>query len=205
MRRAVVLGAALVYWVGVLVQVRRIRRQIGRSPNVRPRGLKEKLLWAGWFIVIVAWMGQPLLIASDIALPGLRIIRSLLHSVGLTLGIVMTLAGYAGTLWCYAAIGDNWRMGIDRHEKNALVTRGPYRFVRHPIYLFQMVMLAGVIFLLPTPLSLIIFVIHVVCVLTKALDEESYLLTVHGNQYRDYLSNTGRLFPRFFRRGPRAE
>ena len=112
----------------------------------------------------------------------------------------MTAAGYAGTLWCYAAMGNTWRIGINRREKNPLVTQGPYRVVRHPIYLFQIVMLVGVLLLLPTVLSVSILVIHLLCVLAKSSDEESYLLTVHSDEYRDYLARTGRLFPKWIRR-----
>jgi protein-S-isoprenylcysteine O-methyltransferase Ste14 len=61
-------------------------------------------------------------------------------------------------------------------------------------------MLAAVFFLLPTRLSLIILIIHLLCVLIKATDEEEYLLTVHGEEYRLYLSQTGRLFPKLGRR-----
>ena len=197
LRRAVVFGSALVYWAGVFVQARRVRRNIGRSPNVRPRGAKEKLLWGGWLLVIVAWMAQPFLAGSGTAPLGLRMIPSLLHPLGLVLGLVITVAGYAGTLWCYAAMGNTWRIGINRNEKTTLVTRGPYRLVRHPIYSFQIVLLAGVALLLPTRLSLFILVVHLLCVVAKAKDEESYLLTVHGQEYRDYLSRTGRLLPKF--------
>ena len=199
-RRAVVFGSALVYWAGVWVQARRVRRQIGRSPNVKPRGLKEKLLWAGWFLVIVAWMGQPFLAGSSNLPPGLRMSSSLLHPLGLVFGLALTVAGYAGTLWCYAVMGNTWRMGINRQEKNPLVTRGPFRVVRHPIYLFQVVMLAGVAPLLPTLLSLVILVLHLACVLTTAADEEAYLVTVHGQAYRDYCSRTGRLLPKLLNR-----
>jgi protein-S-isoprenylcysteine O-methyltransferase Ste14 len=195
--RAVVAGSALVYWAGVLVQARRIRRHIGRSPNVRPRGPKEILLWAGWLVVVAAWLALPFLAGSRAPSAWLRLIPSLLHPLGLGLGILMTVAGYAGTLWCYAAMGDTWRMGIDRNEKTILVSRGPYRFVRHPIYLYQVVMLAGVALQLPTLLSLVVLVVHFLCVLLKASDEESYLLTVHGQEYRDYRSMTGRLFPKW--------
>ena len=31
-------------------------------------------------------------------------------------------------------MGRSWRMGIDPAEKTSLVTRGPYRWMRHPIY-----------------------------------------------------------------------
>jgi len=196
-RRALVLGSAFVYWAGVLVQARRVRRQIGRSPNLRPRGPKEKLLWAGWLLVIVVWMVQPILI--DTLPPWLQVVHSLLHPVGFALGVLLTAAGYAGTLWCYASMGDTWRIGINRRERNALVTQGPYRVVRHPIYLFQIVMLAGVLLLLPTVLSVSILVVHLLCVLAKASDEEAYLLTVHSGEYENYVSRTGRLFPKWIK------
>ena len=47
LRRAVVLGSALVYWAGVFVQARRIRKRTGRSANSMPRGIKERMLWVG--------------------------------------------------------------------------------------------------------------------------------------------------------------
>ena len=77
-----------------------------------------------------------------------------------------------------------------------LINRGPYRWVRHPIYLFQIVMLAGAALLLPTLLSFVILATHYICVLIKAGDEEKYLTGVHGEAYRGYLSRTGGLFPK---------
>ena len=196
LRRAVVFASALVYWAGVWVQARRVRRHIGRSPNVRPRGTKEKLLWAGWIFVVAVWLFQPFFAGGESAWSLARLHAALLCWPFLALGILLVAAGYAGTLWCYAAMGDAWRMGINRKEKNNLVSNGPYRFIRHPIYAFQVVMLAGAALLLPTILSLAVLLIHLICVWIKALDEESYLLTVHGEAYREYLSRTGRLFPK---------
>jgi len=194
--RGVVFASGIVYWAGVFIQARRVRRHIGRSPNLQPRSAKEKLLWAGWLLVILVWIVQPFLAGSGRVFSLWRLIPSILTPLGLGFGILLVLAGYVATLWCYAIMGDTWRIGIDQNEKNPLVTRGPYRLVRHPIYLFQIVMLAGVALLLPTCLSLIVLIFHVVCVLIKAADEESYLITVHGKTYRDYLSRTGRLLPR---------
>jgi protein-S-isoprenylcysteine O-methyltransferase Ste14 len=205
LRRAVVFGSALVYWVGVLVQARRVRRRIGRSPALKPRGTKERLLWAGWGLVIVAWMALPFLTGGRAAWSWLRFFPNFVHPAGLALGLALIVAGYAGTLWCYATLGDTWRMGVNRAEKSPLVTRGPYRRVRHPIYLFQIIVLAGVAILLPTAVSLMMLLLHLLCVLVKALDEEAHLLTVHGRAYRDYLSRTGRFFPRFLVRESRVE
>ncbi len=56
LRRIVVSASGLIYWGGVLIQARRVRRHIGHSPNLKPRGPKEKVLWLGWFAVIAVWI-----------------------------------------------------------------------------------------------------------------------------------------------------
>jgi protein-S-isoprenylcysteine O-methyltransferase Ste14 len=205
LRRMAVCASGLIYWGGVLVQARRIRKRIGRSPNLKPRGAKEQALWVGWFVVILAWIGQPFLVGTTVVKPGLASWPGLLHPASLLAGLVLVVLGYAGTLWTYAAMGDTWRIGVDPKERTALVSRGPYRWVRHPIYLFQIVMLAGAALLLPTVVSFATLAAHWTCVLIKAGDEERYLTMVHGAAYRDYLSRTGRLFPRWIRRRSAAK
>ena len=198
-RRIVVSASGLLYWGGVLVLARRIQRHIGHSPNVKPRGAKEKALWLCWFLVILVWIGQPLMAGESASNWGLRFLAPWLNPLGLSLGFLLVVLGYACTLWCYAAMGDMWRMGINRKEKTILVNRGPYRWVRHPIYSLQLVMLAGTALLLPTPASVGILVFHYVCVRIKAADEEKYLISIHGDPYRDYLKLTGRLIPKLLR------
>jgi protein-S-isoprenylcysteine O-methyltransferase Ste14 len=105
------------------------------------------------------WFVQPFGAGSDRAGLWLRLHPALVHLPTLVFGTLLVVAGYVGTLWCYAAMGDAWRMGINRKEKSALVSRGPYRLVRHPIYLFQISMLAGG----PAtsqPLVLVVIMIH---------------------------------------------
>ena len=200
LRRAVVCASGLLYWGGVILQARRIRRRIGHSPNVRPRGPKEKALWLGWFLVILAWVGQPWLMGGTVDLPGLRLFPALLHPAVMALGLVLVALGYAGTLWTYAVMGSSWRIGVNAQETTLLVRHGPFHWVRHPIYALQAVMLIGAGLLLPTTLSFAIVATHYVCVRLKVRDEELYLERVHGAAYREYCSQTGRLFPRCCRR-----
>lgn len=194
LRRSLVFVPAFVYWAGVFVQARRVRKRIGRSANLKPRTSREKLLWTGWLLVILIWAGQPLI---GIGAKPWGFSSWLWSDSSLFPGGGLIVLGYAGTLWCYAAMGTAWRIGIDQREKNPLVTEGPFRFIRHPIYTFQIVMLVGVLFLLPTLLSFFAMAIHLACVSIKAGDEEAYLLGVHGKGYSDYLSRTGRFLPRF--------
>lgn len=197
-RRAVVCAGAVIYWGGVLIQGRRIRKRIGRSTNMKPRDARERLLWAGWMTVIVLWIAQPLLLHGKTSFPLLRINPACLHPAGFYGGIALTVAGYAATIWCYVIMGNAWRIGINRQEKNQLVTAGPYRWIRHPIYAFQTMMLLGAVLLLPTICSVAIIFLHLFFVLIKAKDEEAYLLTVHGEVYREFMAKTGRLLPKFW-------
>ena len=198
-RRAIVSASGLIYWIGVWVLARRVRKQIGRSPNLKPRGAKEKALWVGWLLVILVWVGQSFVVKTENAWPGVAFFPALLNFPLFIAGIVLVTGGYACTLWCYAAMGNTWRIGVNKNEKTTLVERGPYRAIRHPIYAFQLVMLAGAALLLPTILSFGILVLHYICALIKAVDEENYLKTVHGQAYVDYMARTGRLLPKVLR------
>lgn len=200
-RETIVFLSALIYWGGVMINVYRIRRHIGKSPNLmKYRSLKENLLTLGWCIVIGGWAGQPLIIGSYGHTAFLSFINALYIPFGLIIGLTLALAGYAGTLWCYKTLGDSWRLGVDSKAKTVLVNQGIYRFVRHPIYLFQIIILIGIAWLLPTPFSLAILLIHFVCVSIMAMDEEEYLMKTHGSEYREYFLNTGRFLPKLKRR-----
>ncbi|MEQ1840968.1 MAG: methyltransferase, partial [Verrucomicrobiales bacterium] len=157
LRCAVVCASGVIYWGGVWVQAKRIRRKIGRTPNIRPRGTRERLLWLGWTIVVIGWIAQPLLLNGKN--PGgilFGLCPDLSQPAALWAGIAIIVLGYLGTLWCYAAMGAAWRIGIDTEKTASLVETGPYRRMRHPIYSFQMVMLIGALLLLPTLASLAI-------------------------------------------------
>lgn len=199
-RRAAVCASGLIYWGGVIIQARRIRKKIGRSPNLKPKAIREKLLWLGWFLVIIIWIGQPFLVRAGGEQHGLTLFPSLASPFILLPGLALIVLGYAATLWTYAIMGAAWRIGVNAREKTELVERGPFGWVRHPIYSLQIVMLAGAALLLPTPVSLLNLALHFVCVRLKAADEEKYLLRVHGDSYRDYQFRTGKLFPRRRRR-----
>jgi protein-S-isoprenylcysteine O-methyltransferase Ste14 len=204
LRRAVGCASAAIYWAGVYVQIVRVRRRAGKLPNIKPRGFKERLLWLGWFSVIALWAGQPAVVSAVDAAPPANIMMPLLSPATLVAGLALVCLGLFGTYWCYAAMGASWRIGVKKGEKTALVTSGPYAFIRHPIYAFQAVILFGTFFLLPTPLSVAIIALQLVCAHVKAFDEEAYLVDTHGRPYADYLAGTGRFLPRVFGRKPRG-
>lgn len=192
-QRIVVALSGLVYWGGVVIQARRVRKKIGRTPNLKPKGTKERLLWVGWTLVILCWILQPLWVRGPGSWYGVQ--EALVHPAAWVAGVVLIVLGYAATLWCYAAMGAAWRIGIDEKGTSKLVQVGPYRRIRHPIYGFQMTMLIGAALLLPTWISFAILVIHYVCATIKAVDEERHLTGVFGEEYREFMTRTGRFLP----------
>jgi protein-S-isoprenylcysteine O-methyltransferase Ste14 len=95
-------------------------------------------------------------------------------------------------------------MGINKNEKIQVVTSGPYRFVRHPIYVSQLLMVAAIPVLLPSMLSAVILAVHFVCIFIKAADEDAFLLTIGSPEYQAYRTRTGGLFPRLIGNPPPA-
>lgn len=49
-------------------------------------------------------------------------------------GAALCVVGLAFAIWARVVLGRNWGMPMTQHESPELVTSGPYRFVRHPIY-----------------------------------------------------------------------
>jgi len=196
LRKMVVSISGIIYWGGVYINALRVRGRTGKSPNLKPSGLKEYVLWSLWAIIITVWIIQPLFINPESG-SGLLPLLPMLSSISSAgTGMLLLILGYGGTIWCYVSMGDTWRIGIDKNEHPPLIQKGPYRYVRHPIYLFQLVMLLGVTMLLPTVISLLILIIHLISINIKSHDEEVFLLTIHGDKYRDYQLRTGKFLPR---------
>ena len=58
-------------------------------------------------------------------------------------GSGICVAGCAFACWARVSLGRSWGMPMTQHAQPKLVTSGPYRFVRHPIYTGILFMLVG--------------------------------------------------------------
>ncbi len=50
------------------------------------------------------------------------------------IGVLLVMAGLGLAVWARLYLGRNWGMPMSQKKEPELVTSGPYRFVRHPIY-----------------------------------------------------------------------
>ena len=77
-----------------------------------------------------------------------------------------------------------------------LVTGGPYRIVRHPMYILKII--GGFLFFFTSGFWLQFFgvLLAILGLPIQTKGEEKAMLERFGNQYQDYMNRTGRFFPR---------
>lgn len=118
----------------------------------------------------------------------------------LAAGLALFALGVAGTLWAQLAMGKSWRVGVDHTTKTDLVARGPFRWIRNPIFTWMTLASGGLVLLAPNVLAFAAFAVLLVAleIQVRAV-EEPFLLRMHGDAYRRYAANTGRFVPGFGR------
>jgi protein-S-isoprenylcysteine O-methyltransferase Ste14 len=116
-------------------------------------------------------------------------------------GVFLGAASIPGVYWILTALGTNVSETVLVKPKHELVTTGPYRWVRHPLYTVGLTLLLALA-LVAANLVLLLFV-AVVAVLIRFVvipREEAVLVGRFGSRYRRYMSRAGRLLPRAFSR-----
>lgn len=127
---------------------------------------------------------------------GYRLFHST-HAVALAgLGLLGFGLGFA--VWARQALADNWSGAIQQLSTQALVTKGPYRYVRHPIYSGILLAALGTFLLKPSGASLIGFVLLIAVYSLKTKREERFLRHAFENQYTAYSRRSWRLIPLVF-------
>ena len=171
------------------------RRRARRSGEAIPRAREGKVslllrivIAAPLYLSLFAYMVNPDWMAwSSIPLP------SWLRWLGAVVGFGMLPVLY----WVVSSIGSNISETFLTKENHVLVTHGPYRWVRHPLYsvatiaFISLSILAANWFMMATAIIIVIGISLLVIP-----REEGELIKKFGTDYRDYMQRTGRLAPR---------
>ncbi|MFZ0376734.1 MAG: isoprenylcysteine carboxylmethyltransferase family protein [Solirubrobacteraceae bacterium] len=110
------------------------------------------------------------------------------------IGAVLFVCGIALAIWARIHLGRNWGMPMTQRAEPELVTSGPYRFVRHPIYSGLLLALIGTA-LATNFLGLAIAVILGAYFYYAATVEERNLVATFPTAYPAYREHTKKLIP----------
>ena len=196
--QAVIIGVMIgIYWLKVLQLVARTKKTEGRAANFFPPEKLGLILRLFWIPAVFLWIFVPMLTPFITGLPSFfgPVYFAGADVIG-WIAVAIAAIAFAITWVCWIRMGKSWRMGIDPNEKTELVYNGPYAYVRHPIYGLSQVLVLCTLAALPSPLMLIIAVIHMILMQWEVRREDKYLVALHGPAYADYMKKVGRFVPR---------
>ncbi|MEV6593434.1 methyltransferase family protein [Streptomyces acidicola] len=183
-------------WLAAAFGVRSIIQRL-RTGDTGFRGLSRASGWAArgaGVLFVAALLGA--VVAPAATLAGLPVLVEDAPALYGT-GTAITVLGIVATLIAQGAMGTSWRVGVDQGERTALVTSGPFSYVRNPIFTAMGITGTGLALMVPSVLALAALAALAVAVeLQVRIVEEPYLRAVHGTDYLTYGATTGRFVPR---------
>jgi protein-S-isoprenylcysteine O-methyltransferase Ste14 len=151
-------------------------------------------------VVSLAYIGMSII-------PLIHIFSNWFTSCNLALPLwarIVGAVGFALTIllywWTHKVLGKHWSNVLVIKEEHKLITEGPYKYVRHPMYttfwmwvIFQGLLLA----------NWLVWIVGIgtwsLAYFTRIEHEEQMMLEQFGQEYKDYMKKTGRLLPKFSR------
>jgi len=152
---------------------------------VRRRSIKGQR--ATWAAGLVALVGTFLLnVVAYLPVDDTTSTFSLLASS------VVVIVGTLFTIWSLATLGRCFGLFP---EVRGLVMRGPYHFVRHPVYVGEILSAVGLLLAKPHPLIVAIFAVFVALQYWRTIYEEQALTAAYPEDYPAYARRVSRLLP----------
>jgi len=118
-------------------------------------------------------------------------------------GVGLAIVGFGLLEWSHRSLGREWSDQPRLTQSQRLVQSGPYHWIRHPIYTSFLLILGSTLLITANWFVGLAWIASVAIDTTVRVRYEEALMSARFNEeYQDYASRTGRLFPRLWRRPP---
>jgi len=141
------------------------------------------ILWLSPLVYLInpAWMAW-----AKIGLP------EWIRGLGVGIGVLCIL----GIYWLFSSIGSGITPTSATRKQHTLVTSGPYRWVRHPLYTVGSSMFISFGMMADNWFIAALGLLAFIAMAVRTPKEEANLIEKFGDEYRDYMKRTGRFFPK---------
>jgi protein-S-isoprenylcysteine O-methyltransferase Ste14 len=163
----------------------KISRKVDGSVMMNFIKIGGLILWLSPFVYLInpAWMAW-----SRIGLP--EWVR--------WLGVGLGLIGVFGVYWLFSSIGSGISPTSATREKHVLSTKGPYRWIRHPLYTFGSSLFISFGMMADNWFIALLGILAFIGMAVRTPKEEANLIEKFGDEYREYMKRTGRFLPKLF-------
>jgi protein-S-isoprenylcysteine O-methyltransferase Ste14 len=145
------------------------------------------MAWYGNIVVAVLYLfDPPWMLWSYLNMP------LALRALGLTFAIFLVPYTY----WIGRTLAQNYSFTVEIQEEQTLITTGPYKRVRHPIYSSAIFFLASLVLVSDNLLFLVVLLLTIPGIYIRIKREEEMMIREYGEKYRAYLKRTGRILPK---------
>jgi protein-S-isoprenylcysteine O-methyltransferase Ste14 len=112
------------------------------------------------------------------------------------LGVGIGVLCNFGVFWLFSSIGSGITPTSATREEHKLVTSGPYRWVRHPLYTVGSSMFIAFGMMADNWFIAALGVLTFILMAIRTPKEEANLIEKFGDEYREYIRHTGRFLPK---------
>jgi protein-S-isoprenylcysteine O-methyltransferase Ste14 len=119
------------------------------------------------------------------------------NAAAAVIGLLLTVGGLLFAVWARIALGANWSGTVTIKSGHNLIRRGPYRWIRHPIYTGILLSFLGTILLQGEVRAFLGFGLVLLALYRKAKREERFLSEEFGDGFAEHTKQTGMFLPRF--------
>ena len=112
------------------------------------------------------------------------------------IGLAAYVLGFAVMAWALITLRRSYQLGgLAPRPEDRMVTGGPYRVIRHPMYVAVLLISFGLACLTQSLIGLAVFGVYLVLIHLLIPIEEARLLSAYGESYAAYRRDTRRLVP----------
>jgi protein-S-isoprenylcysteine O-methyltransferase Ste14 len=113
----------------------------------------------------------------------------------LAAGLALVAMGFAGRVVSFRYLGGGFSTAVAPDATGGLCTSGPYALLRHPLYAFYLLEMAGFLVADANLICVLALLAVLAATVVRMPKEEALLEAQFGPAYREYCARTRRLIP----------
>ena len=162
----------------------KISRKVDGSAMMNIIRFGGLILWLSPLVYLINpnWMNW-----SKIGLP------ESIRWLGVGIGVLCTF----GIYWLFSSIGSGITPTSATRKEHKLITRGIYRWIRHPLYTIGSSFIISFGMMADNWFIAAFGILAFILMASRTPKEEANLIEKFGDEYREYMKRTGRYLPRF--------